>query len=440
MAKTITIENWIAKYPVGTKYKGQCAQYAGDLYQAVYGFPYVQGNGGEKAKKYINKYKGKGIIDATNSVKKTGILKAGDMVSIKTKSRVGHVWIVLSDCTLDSPHGIDSNWSPTTDCIIREFKTKSSAGSRVTNTILGVARLETAADGYEGNYNLEAITIDYIEWKGKGSIKKDNTNLLWYKEDNKPIKKWGFNGGEFFGMKDETFNFLGRTTDKKYYYGRCVGLCNSTIKCVVPCDKINKGTGKSTGKKKTFSFGTTYSNSNRNKSGKKIIIPKYDDENMYPEHKVKQGTIGSYEFSLSTYERGWYSSGGRRINFAYGLKAIQKEWLKKKEITLGCASIDGKVIIACTTTFGTDGDWITWEFDDGRTLDTIIGDAKRTRNRNEHSNKYGHYYGAGVLEFVGVTNSAKGNGNPFKTIKINGKILSGSRVVAGYNHGKYIKW
>lgn len=255
----MTLDQWVKKYPPGVTYSGQCAQYAGDLYAKVFGFSYIRGDGGEKAKKYINAYKGKGIIDATNAVKSTGVLKTGDMVSIKTGSSYGHVWIVLSDCTLDNPHGIDSNWSTTTDCKIREFKGKAAAGSRVTKPILGVARLEKEATGYEGNYSSSGTepqksVVKYYTlngWKGKGTVKTDFSIIRWPKDT-----KTGFRG-----MKGDTIKFQGKTTDGKYYYGEIIGICDASVLGFVEASKVNKGTGKATGKKIKIKYGTSLSGS-----------------------------------------------------------------------------------------------------------------------------------------------------------------------------------
>ncbi len=209
----MTIDEWIKKYPPGQIYYSpnrtrasgphQCAQYAGDLYEKVYGFKYKSGDGYAKAGVYISAYKNKGIIDATAAVKATGELRAGDMVSTSGSTGAGHVFIVLSNCTTSNIHGIDCNWGG--GCKVDIFNgAERLKGTH--STIKGVARLEKATTGYEGNYinsqtakdDSQALYIEYTKWKGEGTINKDYTNLYWYTDSKKPIKKWGFNNGEYY--------------------------------------------------------------------------------------------------------------------------------------------------------------------------------------------------------------------------------------------------
>jgi hypothetical protein len=267
------------------------------------------------------------------------------------------------------------------------------------------------------------ITIDYIEWTGYGTIKYNETNLLWYRNSNTtPTKLWGSTKeeGEFFANKGEKFNFLGKTNDGKYYYGWAVGLCNAKILCVIPCDKVNNINGKSTGKEKNFSIGVQYSNiSGGSISGSIITIPS------------GLGTYATREFSTNYY---------KTVDLYYEVGRIQKAWINKGYPTVqGFAAINGKILIACTSTFGDVGDRVTWEFSNGDTLDTIIGDHKsQTYTSYDHNpaNKWGHDDGKCILEFCGVPDSlsgTKGYNNPYYYFGWNG-----CTITRAANHGKYI--
>lgn len=64
----------------------------------------------------------------------------------------------------------------------------------------------------------------------------------------------------------------------------------------------------------------------------------------------------------------------------------------------GFAKIDGRYVIACTTTFGKVGDYIDFYRENGEVIHAIIGDIK---NQNDPGcNQYGHQEGRCVVEYV----------------------------------------
>lgn len=64
----------------------------------------------------------------------------------------------------------------------------------------------------------------------------------------------------------------------------------------------------------------------------------------------------------------------------------------------GFGRINGRYVIACTTTFGNVGDYIDFYQDDGSVLQCIIGDIK---NQNDAGcNEWGHENGQVIIEFV----------------------------------------
>ena len=69
----------------------------------------------------------------------------------------------------------------------------------------------------------------------------------------------------------------------------------------------------------------------------------------------------------------------------------------------GFAIIDGRYVIACTTTFGNVGDYIDFYKEDGLVLHCIMGEAKNQSNAG--CNEWGHNGGRNVIEFVVDENS-----------------------------------
>ena len=64
----------------------------------------------------------------------------------------------------------------------------------------------------------------------------------------------------------------------------------------------------------------------------------------------------------------------------------------------GFGRIDGRYVIACTTTFGNVGDYVDFYRADGSVLQTVIGDIK---NQNDPGcNMWGHLNGQAVVEFI----------------------------------------
>ena len=64
----------------------------------------------------------------------------------------------------------------------------------------------------------------------------------------------------------------------------------------------------------------------------------------------------------------------------------------------GFAIIDGRYVIACTTTFGKVGDYVDFYKEDGLVLHCIIGDIKSSGDAG--CTKWGHHDGKNVIEFV----------------------------------------
>lgn len=64
----------------------------------------------------------------------------------------------------------------------------------------------------------------------------------------------------------------------------------------------------------------------------------------------------------------------------------------------GFAQINGRYVIACTLKFGSVGDCIDWQLENGKVINTIIGDIKNYSDAG--INEWGHNQGDCVIEFI----------------------------------------
>lgn len=71
----------------------------------------------------------------------------------------------------------------------------------------------------------------------------------------------------------------------------------------------------------------------------------------------------------------------------------------------GFGRIDGRYVIACTTTFGQVGEYVDFKLEDGTILKCIIGDSKGGVNPQNNVSEWGHNNGKNVVEFIVDKNS-----------------------------------
>jgi hypothetical protein len=90
--------------------------------------------------------------------------------------------------------------------------------------------------------------------------------------------------------------------------------------------------------------------------------------------------------------------GWQTITSPTSLQYQLREASREHYDTEGFAKIDGRYVIACTTTFGSVGDYVDFYREDGSIVHTVIGDIK---NQDDPGcNKYGHADGQCVVEYV----------------------------------------
>ena len=80
--------------------------------------------------------------------------------------------------------------------------------------------------------------------------------------------------------------------------------------------------------------------------------------------------------------------------------------------------MQGRYIVATTTTFGKAGDKVDFYMSSGKIIHVIIGDTKSPND--DGCTKWGHQYGKNVLEFMGK--NSIGN-NPYYTLGLNGQSV-----------------
>ena len=94
--------------------------------------------------------------------------------------------------------------------------------------------------------------------------------------------------------------------------------------------------------------------------------------------------------------------------------------------------IDDKYLIACTETFGTVGDWVTFYFENGEAVECIIADAKSPGDANW--TPWGHIHGMQIDVIEAETNLTINPGTPGCM-----ESWGGRRVVSATNHGAFIE-
>ena len=100
----------------------------------------------------------------------------------------------------------------------------------------------------------------------------------------------------------------------------------------------------------------------------------------------------------------------------------------------GYAQINGRQVVAVTSTFGNVGDYIDIKMKDGTTLNAVIGDIKNQADAG--ANKWGHNNGQVLVEYVTNWNdyhsNPKGNGGVVSVTNVgsyNGKTSSSGGTV-----------
>lgn len=123
-------------------------------------------------------------------------------------------------------------------------------------------------------------------------------------------------------------------------------------------------------------------------------------------------------------------------NWVYNQKKVYDKWISSgSKHDRNVATIDGRYLIACTSTFGKIGDKIDFYLGDGTKIETIMMDEKSQKvekwDRNP-ANKWGHNNGQQVLEFE-ILSPVNGSGNVGSWMG-----WSGKRVASATNLGENI--
>lgn len=125
-----------------------------------------------------------------------------------------------------------------------------------------------------------------------------------------------------------------------------------------------------------------------------------------------------------------------KFNWVYNQKKVYDIWISTGAKTdRNIATIDGRYLIACTTTFGNIGDKIDFYLGDGTKIETIMFDAKsQSYEAWDHNpaNKWGHNNGQQVLEFE-ITSSLNNSGDVGSWMG-----WTGQRVASATNLGENI--
>ena len=166
---------------------------------------------------------------------------------------------------------------------------------------------------------------------------------------------------------------------------------------------VNVYAGEEGGKKVWYDFS------------KNCISDKKPDSGHYVKY-IRKGNIGQTLYKvLRLKDQDSYGSGkqfivpkGMGTSYTYMGWALIHDWptrqnyLRKRSgehyDAHGFAKVNGRYVIACTTTFGKVGDYIDFVLDNGKVIHAIMGDEKNQSDPG--CNKWGHDNGRSVVEFV----------------------------------------
>ena len=166
---------------------------------------------------------------------------------------------------------------------------------------------------------------------------------------------------------------------------------------------VNVYAGEEDGKKVWYDFS------------RNCISDKKPDSGNYVKF-IRKGDIGQTLYKvLRLKDQDTYGSGkqyvvpkGMGTSYTYMGWSIIHDWPTRQNFlrkrsgehydSNGFAKVNGRYVIACTTTFGKVGDYIDFVLDNGKVIHAIMGDEK---NQNDAGcNRWGHDDGRSVVEFV----------------------------------------
>ena len=166
---------------------------------------------------------------------------------------------------------------------------------------------------------------------------------------------------------------------------------------------VNIYAGEEGGKKVWYDFS------------KNCISDKKPDSGTYVKF-IRKGDIGQTLYKiLRLKDQDSYGSGkqyvvpkGMGTSYTYMGWAVIHDWPTRQNFlrkrsgehydSHGFAKVNGRYVIACTTTFGKVGDYIDFVLDNGKVIHAIMGDEKNQSDAG--CNRWGHDDGRSVVEFV----------------------------------------
>ena len=166
---------------------------------------------------------------------------------------------------------------------------------------------------------------------------------------------------------------------------------------------VNVYAGEENGKKVWYDFSRGCTSDKKANSG---VYIKY----------IRKGGIGQTLYKvLRLKDQDSYGSGkqykipsGMGTSYTYMGWALIHDWPTRQNYLRkrsgehydrnGFAKVNGRYVIACTTTFGKVGDYIDFVLDNGKVIHAIMGDEKNQSDPG--CNRWGHDNGRSVVEFV----------------------------------------
>ena len=161
-----------------------------------------------------------------------------------------------------------------------------------------------------------------------------------------------------------------------------------------------------------------------NLSGRVINIP-----NGLGTHATREFDLASTESEIS-YSRSQMKCC-RKITNPYAFpegssqRKVQNIWIQNgaKHDSKGFCKLQGRYVVATTSTFGTIGTKVDFYMSSGTVLHVVLGDSKAQTKAwyDLHpANKWGHSNGKNIIEFMGKNSIGD---NPYYTLNLNGQTV-----------------
>ncbi len=270
------------------------------------------------------------------------------------------------------------------------------------DVIIHSASVNSFYDYYVKQGNFHSINSGYIPKAGDLIIWKSGSNAKGWSHIG-IVEKYDTKTGKLYTLEGNSSDSVARNVYSNL--GDCTGFASPNYPIIDESDSIVNGqtiflpSGLGTYATREFDLAVT------------------DSEISYSRYMIRtyKKITNPYAFPESSAQRivqnMWISSGAKHDN-------------------KGFCKLNGRYLIAMTSTFGNIGDKVDVYISNGKVIHAILADAKNMKD--DRANKWGHEYGQVVLEFIGKNSIGD---NPYNALGITENVT----VVKAINGNTILK-